>query len=118
VAVFDNDGTLWCEKPMPVQLDFILRRLVEMAQQDEGLRGRRPARRSMSGADRGAAKGRHSYSETGQSLNLALRVSHMTNDDRTRMSQPSVSVDDLLSVKRRATDAVAVEVGGGTGPEL
>lgn len=42
VAVFDNDGTLWCEKPMPVQLDFILRRLVEMAQQDEGLRGRQP----------------------------------------------------------------------------
>ena len=31
VAVFDNDGTLWCEKPMPIQLDFILRRLVEMA---------------------------------------------------------------------------------------
>ena len=22
VAVFDNDGTLWCEKPMPIQLDF------------------------------------------------------------------------------------------------
>jgi hypothetical protein len=21
VAVFDNDGTLWCEKPMPIQLD-------------------------------------------------------------------------------------------------
>src|SRR5436309_5380247 len=30
VAVFDNDGTLWCEKPMPIQLDFILRRFVEM----------------------------------------------------------------------------------------
>lgn len=42
VAVFDNDGTLWCEKPMPIQLDFILRRLVEMAQQDDGLRGRQP----------------------------------------------------------------------------
>lgn len=42
VAVFDNDGTLWCEKPMPIQLDFVLRRLVEMAQQDEGLRGRQP----------------------------------------------------------------------------
>ena len=25
VAVFDNDGTLWCEKPMPIQPDFILR---------------------------------------------------------------------------------------------
>ena len=31
VAVFDNDGTLWCEKPMPIQLDFILRRFAQMA---------------------------------------------------------------------------------------
>jgi phosphoserine phosphatase len=42
VAVFDNDGTLWCEKPMPIQLDFILRRLVEMAEADPALRGRQP----------------------------------------------------------------------------
>jgi phosphoglycolate phosphatase-like HAD superfamily hydrolase len=42
VAVFDNDGTLWCEKPMPIQLDFILRRLVEMADADPDLRGRQP----------------------------------------------------------------------------
>ena len=24
VAVFDNDGTLWSEKPVPIQLDFTL----------------------------------------------------------------------------------------------
>ncbi len=42
VAVFDNDGTLWCEKPMPIQLDFILRRLVEMAEADPDLRTRQP----------------------------------------------------------------------------
>ena len=42
VAVFDNDGTLWCEKPMPIQLDFILRRLVEMAEADPELRDRQP----------------------------------------------------------------------------
>jgi phosphoglycolate phosphatase-like HAD superfamily hydrolase len=42
VAVFDNDGTLWCEKPLPIQADFILRRLFEMAQTDPGLRGRQP----------------------------------------------------------------------------
>jgi hypothetical protein len=42
VAVFDNDGTLWCEKPMPIQLDFILRRLVEMAEEDPTLRTRQP----------------------------------------------------------------------------
>src|SRR3954447_24370278 len=41
-AVFDNDGTLWCEKPMPIQLDFILRRLVEMAEADAALRDRQP----------------------------------------------------------------------------
>ena len=42
IAVFDNDGTLWCEKPIPVQLDFILRRLVVMAEQDPALRTRQP----------------------------------------------------------------------------
>jgi phosphoserine phosphatase len=42
VAVFDNDGTLWCEKPMPIQLDFILRRLVEMTEADPGLGDRQP----------------------------------------------------------------------------
>jgi phosphoglycolate phosphatase-like HAD superfamily hydrolase len=42
IAVFDNDGTLWCEKPMPIQADFILRRLFAMAQADPELRGRQP----------------------------------------------------------------------------
>ena len=42
VAVFDNDGTLWCEKPMPIQLDFILRRLVAMAEAQSELRERQP----------------------------------------------------------------------------
>jgi phosphoserine phosphatase len=42
VAVFDNDGTLWCEKPMPIQLDFILRRLVAMAEEQPELRERQP----------------------------------------------------------------------------
>jgi phosphoserine phosphatase len=42
VAVFDNDGTLWCEKPMPIQADFILRRLFEMADADAALRERQP----------------------------------------------------------------------------
>jgi phosphoglycolate phosphatase-like HAD superfamily hydrolase len=42
VAVFDNDGTLWCEKPMPIQLDFILRRLTEMATADPALRDGQP----------------------------------------------------------------------------
>jgi phosphoserine phosphatase len=42
IAVFDNDGTLWCEKPMYIQLDFALRRLAAAAECDASLRGRQP----------------------------------------------------------------------------
>lgn len=42
IAVFDNDGTLWCEKPMYIQLDFLLRRFKEQAQADPALRDRQP----------------------------------------------------------------------------
>ena len=42
IAVFDNDGTLWCEKPMQVELGFILNRLAEMAGTDPELRERQP----------------------------------------------------------------------------
>jgi haloacid dehalogenase-like hydrolase len=42
IAVYDNDGTLWCEKPMPIELGFILMRLAEMAEADESLRAKQP----------------------------------------------------------------------------
>jgi phosphoserine phosphatase len=42
VATFDNDGTLWCEMPMPIELMFILERLAAMAEQDPSLRERQP----------------------------------------------------------------------------
>ena len=34
IATFDNDGTLWCEKPLYVQADFLVRRWREMAEAD------------------------------------------------------------------------------------
>jgi phosphoserine phosphatase len=34
IAVFDNDGTLWCEQPMYIQADFVFRRFKEMVRQD------------------------------------------------------------------------------------
>jgi phosphoserine phosphatase len=42
IAVFDNDGTLWCEKPMPIELGFILERLAAMAEKDDALKERQP----------------------------------------------------------------------------
>ncbi len=35
IAVFDNDGTLWCEKPIQIEVGFILKRLAEMAELDD-----------------------------------------------------------------------------------
>ena len=42
IAVFDNDGTLWTEKPMPIQLDFIMRGFAAAAEDDPGLRDQQP----------------------------------------------------------------------------
>jgi phosphoglycolate phosphatase-like HAD superfamily hydrolase len=42
IAVFDNDGTLWCEKPMYIQLDFLLRKLAVQAERDASLRSKQP----------------------------------------------------------------------------
>ena len=38
VAVFDNDGTLWCENPVPFQLAFALDELKRRAPQEPALR--------------------------------------------------------------------------------
>ena len=49
IAVFDNDGTLWVEKPAYVQLDFLLRRLAEQAQADPSLGDRQPYAAAVAG---------------------------------------------------------------------
>ena len=56
IATFDNDGTLWCEKPLYVQADFVLRRWKAMAAADPALapssRTRRWSRATGSGSAR------------------------------------------------------------------
>lgn len=49
VAVFDNDGTLWCEKPMYIQLDFLVRRFAEQAEADPSLRNKQPYKAAFEG---------------------------------------------------------------------
>jgi len=44
VAVFDNDGTLWSEKPVPIQLDFTLFRMAALAGINPALAERQPYR--------------------------------------------------------------------------
>jgi len=42
IATFDNDGTLWVEKPMPAQLEFLSRVFTVTAQNDPSLRSQQP----------------------------------------------------------------------------
>lgn len=49
VATFDNDGTLWCEKPSYVQAAFLLDRWREMAEADAALRDIQPWKAAFEG---------------------------------------------------------------------
>jgi phosphoserine phosphatase len=49
VAVFDNDGTLWCERPMPVQLHFIVERWAKAAERDPSLAEHEPYASALAG---------------------------------------------------------------------
>jgi phosphoserine phosphatase len=42
IATFDNDGTLWCEQPMQVQVFFLIDRIKALADRDASLRERQP----------------------------------------------------------------------------
>jgi phosphoserine phosphatase len=42
IATFDNDGTLWCEQPLPVQLYFALDRVKELAPQHPEWKDKEP----------------------------------------------------------------------------
>lgn len=49
VAVFDNDGTLWCEKPAYIQLDFLVRRMADQAAADPALAENQPYKAAAAG---------------------------------------------------------------------
>jgi phosphoserine phosphatase len=49
VAVFDNDGTLWTEKPLVIQLDFTVRRFRELAESDPSLQDQQPYKAAYEG---------------------------------------------------------------------
>jgi hypothetical protein len=48
IATFDNDGTLWCEKPLPVQLYFALDRVKALAPQHPEWKSREPFKKLLS----------------------------------------------------------------------
>ena len=70
IAVFDNDGTLWCERPTYPQAFFLLERLHVQASSDSDLAARLPGDREML-----------EYTSTGPLPSLAIVIDH---DDEAR----------------------------------
>ncbi len=81
IATFDNDGTLWCEKPMPVQLYFALDRVKALASQHPEWKEKEPFASLLKGDLKTAAAG-------GERAILELfMATHagMTTDEFTRI---------------------------------
>lgn len=57
IATFDNDGTLWCEKPLPVQLFFALDRVTALAPQHPEWKDQEPFASLLKGDLKTAAAG-------------------------------------------------------------
>jgi len=89
VAVFDNDGTLWSEKPIPIQLDFTLYRMAEQAESDRSLRDRQPYKAAVE----------RDYNWLG-----AAMVKHYRGDD--------ADMHTLLGAVERAFEGMTVDAFG------
>ncbi len=57
IATFDNDGTLWCEKPLPVQLFFVLDRIKALAPEHPEWKEKEPYASILKGDLKTAAAG-------------------------------------------------------------
>jgi hypothetical protein len=57
IAVFDNDGTLWCEQPLYVQLAFVLDRLKTLAPSHPDWRQKEPFKSALEGNLKAVAAG-------------------------------------------------------------
>ena len=57
IATFDNDGTLWCEQPLPTQLYFVLDRVKALAPQHPEWKTTEPFASVLKGVLKGVAAG-------------------------------------------------------------
>ncbi len=128
VAYFDNDGTLWCERPSYVQLDFFLDALRRRVAEDPAM-GERAEFAAVLGGDRAAVAGigldRIALALAGlfegltpQEFSSAARefvgrAAHPTLGRPTR-SLTYQPMTELIAELRRRDFTVGIVTGGGT----
>ena len=77
IATFDNDGTLWCEKPLPVQMYFVIDRVKALAPQHPQWRTTEPFASILKGDVKSAlAGGEHAIME----LMMATHAGNTTEE--------------------------------------
>jgi phosphoserine phosphatase len=106
VAVFDNDGTLWTEKPLVIQLDFTIRRFRELAENDPALRTQQPYQAAYEGdlhwLSQAVVKHYHGDDSDMKLLMVAVPKAFeaVTVDDYDRMVKDFFSEADNPGLKR------------------
>src|SRR6201988_5118588 len=128
VAYFDNDGTLWCERPSSVQLDFFLDALRKHVTEDPSI-GERAEFAALLGGDRapvagiglerialalaGLFEGMTPQEFTSAAREFMGRAAHPTLDRPTR-SVTYQPMSELIAELRRRDFTVGIVTGGGT----
>jgi phosphoserine phosphatase len=102
VATFDNDGTLWCEQPFPVQLFFVLDRVKAMAPMHPEWKEKQPFKAVLEGDMKAlAASGERGLVEM-------MMVTHagMTTDEFAKIVTDWLAIARHPKFKRPYTELV------------
>jgi hypothetical protein len=102
IAVFDNDGTLWAEKPMYVQLAFVLDRVIALAPEHAEWQDQQPFKAALEGDLKTvAAGGEHALLE----LVMATHAG-MTTDAFTQVVTDWLATAKPPRLNRPYTDLI------------
>lgn len=102
IAVFDNDGTLWAEQPMYVQLAFVLDRVRMFAPQNPGWKTRQPFKAVLDGDMSALA----ASGEQGLMQLIAVTHAGMTSDEFARIALEWLATARHPRFKRPYTELV------------
>ncbi|GAB3393105.1 HAD family hydrolase [Humibacter soli] len=103
VAVFDNDGTLWAEKPMPTQLHYLVQQWTEAVKADPALAERQPYKAVATGelAWLGEAIDKHYAGDDSDLRELVDAITAVTED--MSVEEYAASVGTFYETARHLT---------------
>jgi phosphoserine phosphatase len=102
IAVFDNDGTLWAEQPMYVQLAFVLDRVKALAPQNPAWKTKQPFKAVLDGDMKALA----ASGEQGLMQLIAVTHAGMTSDEFAKIALEWLATARHPRFKRPYTELV------------